>query len=96
MLASILVLSAPILWYVKFSLEDGYAKFLSLPAVTSLDDAKKVVASARNSFERAHFLFAPFSWIPISQVDMAKRASLGGLALARASDTLLSIVPIGT
>lgn len=75
-LAMMLLLTAPVLWYVKLSLEDGYAKLASLTRVTDVVEAKKVTSSARVSFERAHFLFLPFSWIPLEPVDLVRRASL--------------------
>lgn len=73
--ATFFLLTVPVLWYIKFSLEDGYAKFMALSQVKTVSEAKELVTSARISFERAHFLFSPFSWIPIGSMNLAERAS---------------------
>lgn len=90
------LLSFPILWYVKVSIEDGYNKLLTLAHAQNITEAQHIIHDARTTFERAHFLFLPYSWIPLGPVDLADRASLGGLSLTRSIDTLLTLVPTDT
>lgn len=76
-IAMTMLFVVPMLWYVKISIQDGYNKLLALPKVQNIAEAQNIVHEARMDFERANFLFLPFSWVPLETVDLAHRASLG-------------------
>lgn len=86
----------PVLWYVKISVQDGYLRLLSLPKAQNIAEAQQIVQGARMDFERANFLFLPFSWIPLETVDLAHRVSMGWLSLTRSAESILSLVPTWT
>lgn len=87
-LALICLVSIPMLSYVAYALTHGYSTLESLAGVRESQTIKSVIRTARGDFERASFLFAPFSWIPLDRVDTVRRATLGGLALTRALDAV--------
>lgn len=91
--ASIFLLIFPLVFYIKFSLENGLHKLLSLRNVSSFSEVKKTVHSAKNDFERAKFLFLPFSWIPIDTVDMVNRATHSASEIASNLDSIASTLP---
>lgn len=64
----------PVLLFVRYSVLNGYEKLLSLKDQSQMVDVISIVNSARDDFERANFLFLPFSWIPSDTVDLASRA----------------------
>jgi hypothetical protein len=80
---TLVVTMVPILLFVKYSVESGYEKLLSLRSATSMVEVHDTIHSARDDFERANFLFFPFSWIPSDTIDLADRATQGGRLLTR-------------
>lgn len=88
-----LVASIPLLLFVKVSVEAWYRELLSLPEATWAPEVRDHIRAARGHFERSRVVFFPFSWIPIEQIQIAKGALLGWLALTRAIDTLGSTLP---
>jgi Protein of unknown function (DUF4012) len=87
------IVIAPVLWYVKFSVESGYQILQNLPQSHGIAEIRADIREARGYFERANFLFFPFSWIPNDTVRLADHATRGGLYLTRAMDELLRLVP---
>lgn len=74
MALSLLLLSVPTLFYIRYNIEDGYNRIISLKDASNISQVREELTSARRSFERANFLFAPFSWIPFDTIDLAERA----------------------
>lgn len=91
--ASIFLLIFPIVFFVKFSLESGLHKLLSLRGANNFSEVKKTVYSAKNDFERAKFLFLPFSWIPVDSVDMVNRATNSAAEIASNLNSIVSTLP---
>jgi hypothetical protein len=91
-----LMVSMPMLFYVKFSLENGYKKLISLSSVVSASQAQEVIKSARADFERANFVFLPFSLAPIGPLGLANTALHSGLLVSRALDTIVSPLAVGS
>lgn len=60
--------------YIAYGLSRGYETLASLPRVSGVAEARARIHSARGDFERVHFLFLPFSWIPIDRIDTLDRA----------------------
>jgi len=87
------VIVIPLLWYIKFSLESGYMLLRGIPQASSLEMVRSDIHEARGYFERANFLFFPFSWIPHETIQLADRATRGGLALSRAFDEAIGVIP---
>lgn len=71
---TLIFLSVPILFYVKYNIEDGYNRLFALRNAENINQVKSEVLTARRNFERANFLFTPFSWIPFDIIDLANRA----------------------
>lgn len=72
--ATFLLLSVPTLFYVKYNIEDGYNRLIGLKNAENIGQVKSEILTARRNFERANFLFVPFSWIPNDMIDLADRA----------------------
>jgi Protein of unknown function (DUF4012) len=87
------VIVFPLLWYIKFSLESGYMLLRAIPQASSLEMVRSDIHQARGYFERANFLFFPFSWIPHETIQLADHATRGGLALSRALDEAVGVIP---
>ena len=78
---------------LKFSVESGYNRLLALSSANNISEVKNLIHSSRSDFERAQFLFAPFSWIPLEIVDTVGRATEGGRAVATALDSVAENFP---
>lgn len=63
-LLSLVSVLIPLLLYVKYSIDHGYAALVSLKEATSLREVQEKIRTARGDFERAGFFFLPFSWLP--------------------------------
>lgn len=79
---------------MAYALSHGYETLQALSAVRTPETIRTMIRSARGDFERASFLFAPFSWIAIGPIDTVRRASLGGLALTRGLDLIAQALPL--
>ena len=88
---TILLIFLPMIFFMKFSVESGYNKLLSLAKAENFSEMKKLTHSAKTDFERAEFLFLPFSWLPFDIVDTAHRATIGGKNVATSLDALFGI-----
>ncbi|MFZ2255136.1 MAG: hypothetical protein WAW59_06320 [Patescibacteria group bacterium] len=95
-LFTLVVTTIPTLFFIKYSVESGYEKLLSLREATTVTAVRDTVAGARDDFERANFLFFPFSWIPSGTVDLADRAIDGGRYLTRGLTDILDTIPAST
>jgi hypothetical protein len=93
---TLVVTTIPTLLFVKYSVESGYEKLLSLRTLSSVVEVRETVRSARDDFERANFLFFPFSWIPSDTIDLADRATQGGRLLTRGLSNILGTIPVST
>ena len=78
---------------LKFSVENGYNRLLALSSANNISEVKNLIHSSRSDFERAQFLFVPFSWIPLEIVDTVGRATEGGRAVATALDSIAENFP---
>ena len=87
------VFSIPVLSYVAYALTHGYSTLEAIAGIRDPQAIRSMIHSARGDFERASFLFSPFSWIPIDHIDTVRRASLGGLALTRGLDLIAQALP---
>lgn len=87
------ILSAFIFWYVWHSVMQGYEKLQWLVYIKDPHDIRMTIRQSRDHFERANFLFAPFSWIPLAPVDSIDRITNGGLALTRWLDIIAQSFP---
>lgn len=92
-LMTICCITVPVLFFVKSSVENGYEKFLSLRHTNNLSEVRSILSSARDDFERANFLFIPFSWIPSEKIDIAHRAIDGWRLLSRGMSDILDSLP---
>lgn len=91
--ATLFLLLIPTILFVKFSIENGYNRLLTISQAKNIAEIKNIIRASKNDFERAEFLFFPFSWIPMDSVDLAQRATLGGKKLTSAIDDFLEIIP---
>ncbi|MBC7498070.1 DUF4012 domain-containing protein [Candidatus Gracilibacteria bacterium] len=89
----LLVFSIPVLSYVAYALTHGYQTLQDLAGVRTPETIRTMIRSARGDFERASFLFSPFSWIPIGQIDTVRRSAAGGLTLTRGLDMIAQALP---
>jgi hypothetical protein len=87
------VFSIPVLSYVAYALTHGYQTLQDLAGVRTPETIRTMIRSARGDFERASFLFSPFSWIPMGQIDTVRRSAVGGLALTRGLDLITQALP---
>lgn len=92
-IAGVIAFSVPILGYVGYSVSNGYEKLQTLASTRDGNVIRDTIRSARGDFERAGFLFTPFSWIPLSSVDSVSRATHGWLALTRGLDSIAQVLP---
>lgn len=92
-MATIFLTVLPIIFFIKFSIENGIETIASLKNSQNLSDFKSRVHSAKTDFDRAHFLFLPFSWIPIDSVDMINRATSSASDVLSSADALVSTLP---
>lgn len=92
-MASILALSVPMLAYVGYAVSHGYDTLEKIASSRDPNEIRSLVRSARGDFERSSFLFSPFGWIPVSQIDSVKRATNGGLSLTRGLDAVAQTLP---
>lgn len=92
-LAMCVLVFLPTIFYTKFSVENGYNTLKSLAYAKNMTEVQEKTTAARRDFERAQFLFLPFSWIPLETVDLVNRATAGGQSLARSLDTLVHMLP---
>ncbi len=90
---SFLFLSIPTLFYVKHNIEEGYNVLLSLKDAHNISEVRDDLTVARRNFERANFLFAPFSWIPFDMIDLAQRAGNWGLKMTRSLESVVRAIP---
>lgn len=74
-LASFFLILVPIIFFIKFSVESGYNKLLHLTNAKNISELQALSHSAKTDFERADFLFLPFSWIPLDTVNVVKTAT---------------------
>ena len=74
-LATFLAISIPLVFYIKYTVEHGYQELLNLRYASSITDIQDRIASARSDFDRARFLFLPFSWLPGDTIDLVNRAT---------------------
>lgn len=95
-LLTLLMTTVPTVFFVKYSVEQGYEKLIGLKNVTTVSEVRSVVASARDDFERANFLFFPVSWIPSETIDLADRAIDGGRLITRGMTRVLDALPTST
>lgn len=93
---TIMVTTIPTLFFIKYSIESGYDKLMSLRHLSSVAQVRETIGAARDDFERANFLFFPFSWIPSDTIDLANRATQGGRLLTRGLSSILDTVPVST
>lgn len=93
---TVLLTTIPTLFFIRYSVESGYDKLLSLRWQTDVQSIRTTVASARDDFERANFLYLPFSWLPSDTLDIADRAIDGGRLLTRGLGGILSAMPTET
>lgn len=91
--ATFFLFVVPMLFFIKFSVENGYNRLLTLKDAKNITEVKNIIQSSRSDFERAEFLFLPFSWIPLETVDLVNRATSGGKKLTTSLDTVLDLVP---
>jgi hypothetical protein len=89
------IVTLPLIWYTKYSIETGYARLSDLRNVTDIASLESHIRDARGYFERSELLLTPVSWIPLPLVSLVDQASGGGLAISRALDTLVSALPQG-
>lgn len=71
----VVVFSVPMLSYVAYSLNHGYATLESITRAHDPQTIRNMIHSARGDFERSSFLLAPFSWIPVDRVDTIAKIS---------------------
>lgn len=95
-LLTLVVTAVPTLFFVRYSVEAGYTKLLTLRDATTITDMHTSIASARDDFERANFLWFPFSWLPGETADLAGRSIDGGRLLTRGLASVLDTIPLGT
>jgi hypothetical protein len=93
---TLVVTMVPILFFVKNSIENGYEKLLWLQNASNISEIRDIVDSARDDFERANFLFFPFSWIPSDTIDIADRATKWWRSLTRGLSRILDTLPSQT
>jgi hypothetical protein len=62
--ASFFVVSIPLVFYIKYTVEHGYNALMNLRFATDIADIQRDAMTAKGDFDRAGFLFLPFSWIP--------------------------------
>lgn len=79
----------PMIWFIKFSVESGYNRLLTLAGTKNMHELKSKINASKSDFERAEFLFLPFSWLPFETVDLVNRATSGGKLLTSSLDTFL-------
>lgn len=91
--ATLFLVSIPLLLAIKFSVESGYNKLLSLREAHNIGDIQSKIQSAKSDFERADFLFLPFSWLPGNTIDLVNRATSGGKSLTTALSDIVSTLP---
>lgn len=90
---SIFLLIFPTIFFIKFSLENGMKTLLSLRDAKNISEVKKKIHSAKNDFDRARFLFLPFSWIPNDSVDMLARSTASAQKTLSALHSLTETLP---
>ncbi len=91
--ATFFLFVVPMLFFIKFSVENGYNRLLTLKDAQNISQVKRIIQDSRSDFERAEFLFLPFSWIPLDTVDLVNRATSGGKKLTTSLDTVLDLIP---
>lgn len=92
-LATFCAIILPSIFYVKYSVEHGYNTLISLKNASNLQEIREKVQIAKGDFDRANFLFLPFSWIPNENIDLARSATRGGQSLTRAFGQVLASIP---
>ena len=95
-LLTLVVTAVPTLLFVRYSVEAGYTRLLTLRDATTITEMRTGIAGARDDFERANFLWLPFSWFPGETADLAGRAIDGGRLLTRGLSSVLDTVPVAT
>ncbi len=90
---TVFVMTVPVLWYVRYSVERAYNSLSTLGSMLTLEERKHIVFEAKRDFEKSRALFTPFSWIPLSQVELADAAIEWGFHMTSAMDIFLSILP---
>ena len=86
-------LTLPVLFYTKSLVEHAYTDMLSLRNSTNATESIGIIKKSRWNFERANLLFMPFRIFPWENIELAKIAIDGGLALSRWADTIASSLP---
>lgn len=71
---TVLMMVVPTGIFIRYAVMDGYAALTNLRSAINLTEVRTHLRTARDDFERANFLFFPFSWIPGETVDLANRA----------------------
>ena len=89
----IFIFIIPVLSYVVYALNHGYSTLETITETRDPNTIRTIIRSARWDFERANFLFTPFSWIPLDQIDLIRRLSAGWLALTRWLDIIVQAIP---
>jgi hypothetical protein len=60
--------------YVAYAVPHGYATLQSLITMRDPIEIRDHIHQVRGEFERSSFLWAPFAWIPISQIETIDHA----------------------
>lgn len=81
---------------IKISLESGIDSLKDLKNSTNITQIKQKIHNSRTDFERANFLFFPFSWLPIDIIDTANRGISGAKEIITALDNVVSRLPDST
>lgn len=95
-IATFLAICLPMIGYIKYSIDHGYRALASLGSASSLKDIQDAIRTAKGDFERAEFLFLPFSWLPGETVDTARRGIRGGTMILQALNKITSTLPSAT